>query len=418
MRLPFFGKKKSLANKEPSQKLNNYLNDFNLDSYNYLNINGYDKVSNRSKEILYRIYQDNSILTSIIPKMSSIISSLELKATINNEETKESMSVLNQLKNSCLIGGFCNQIEKLFIQYFIFGRVYFCLEVNVMGGIERFDVLDYYLITENYSRTSHSSSDNFHILYGDFKGKYEYSSEDNREVYHFTEPPVDNKFVGCSKIIANIEWVNAHNSIAVFNHKSVKEYGGDIYVTGTKELESMSIKERSALQRIINENATKNKGKIKVIPANLNVSKVGSTPRDMEFATLARSTVREICNAYNYPTILYSGEGSTFNNQEQAELSLYEDTLIPVYNKFLEQISNIINKKTRIKNLKISVDTSKVLRIQQKFYNKINPLVAGVNGSIITQNEAREKLGLPPADGGDEFLFGANMPMSDFTKDE
>ena len=109
------------------------------------------------------------------------------------------------------------------------------------------------------------------------------------------------------------------------------------------------------------------------------------------------------------PAILHDLRRGTFSNVEQQSLNFFRSLGAPV-----KQFEMQLNLKIlgRYSSGYIDVDTEYLLRTDLK--SRAEALRVMIFGAIITPNEARERLNLPPLDGGDElYMQGATVPLAD-----
>ena len=79
-----------------------------------------------------------------------------------------------------------------------------------------------------------------------------------------------------------------------------------------------------------------NAGKIPITFGGAKWTPVDTNPRDMDFLNTMQEMAKMIAMAYGIPLPLIANDAATFNNMENARERLYTDTIIPLFNSFLD----------------------------------------------------------------------------------
>ena len=127
--------------------------------------------------------------------------------------------------------------------------------------------------------------------------------------------------------------------------------------------------------------------------------------QEMDFITGIVQRATDICNALDYPPYLLGFVGSTFNNQAEAKLSLYENSAIPKTQHFYSNIAKFLSRKYDV-NFKIKTDVTTLDAMAPRFAEKNTSIIMQYEKNVIDQNEAREMLGHEPKAGGNDLFFG------------
>ncbi|WP_412766450.1 phage portal protein [Tetragenococcus halophilus] len=114
-------------------------------------------------------------------------------------------------------------------------------------------------------------------------------------------------------------------------------------------------------------------------------------------------TSRQIAAAFRIP-VERLGVENTHSNTSQSSLIYVKETLIHYLNCFVSELSNKLGK-----NFRFNVDRM----LESDPDTKVKNILEQVQGSLITINEGRSKLGLPPRDGGDRLLASLNYTYLD-----
>ena len=151
-----------------------------------------------------------------------------------------------------------------------------------------------------------------------------------------------------------------------------------------------------------------NSGRPLLLEGDFDYVQMGLNPKDMDFLELMNMSAREIALCFGVPAQLVGIADQTYANVAEARLSLYEETIIPL----LDRIESDLNEwlaPLYDGDISIRYDIDSIPAMaerRRKIYENVN---SAVNTGIITRNEARERLGLQPIDGGDTLLVPSNL---------
>lgn len=123
------------------------------------------------------------------------------------------------------------------------------------------------------------------------------------------------------------------------------------------------------------------------------------TLQDTDLANLKMQTMKRICGLYGVPPAMLHIGDQKYNNTQTMMDEFYKSTMYPI----------VVNVQQKLKqqlfagypNLYIEFDTADFLKGAP--IDQMNYAVAGVNAGVLTPNEAREYLGKPNKEGGDEL---------------
>jgi hypothetical protein len=121
----------------------------------------------------------------------------------------------------------------------------------------------------------------------------------------------------------------------------------------------------------------------------------------------------KVANATTEKTAL-SGKDS--NEQYKA---LWSQTLIPLHNFWEGEIKTKFFNRFGLTNLRCAFDHSTIPELQEDEADLHKRLIGDIAGSLLTPNEARDRIHLDPIAGADDLLFqNNNKEEEDVPKDE
>lgn len=186
--------------------------------------------------------------------------------------------------------------------------------------------------------------------------------------------------------------------------KATLEYTGELN-EGAKEDLRKSFEEFGS--------GAKNVGKILPVPLGMKLTPLDIKLTDSQFFELKKYTALQIAAAFGVkPNQINDYSKSSYANSELQQLSFYVDTELFVIKQYEEEI-----------NYKMETEEGQESGFYYKFNEKVlfrtdsktqmEYLKNGVGGSIIKPNEARRRLDMPDAEGGDElFANGSIVPLT------
>lgn len=239
------------------------------------------------------------------------------------------------------------------------------------------------------------------------------------EVLHIKEPNPLNDLYGMSPIAAATMSVDQHNESGEWNKKllenSARPPGILTMKDKTETAPSMTKEQLQVIREMLNENITgsKNAGKIPVLNFDMVWQNLGMSPTDMDWLNGKDTSARDICYAFGFPPhLLGLPDNSTYNNMSEAKLALYEETVIPLLQNYLEEISYFINYHAGIdpmgKNANAGIelvpDLDKVSALIPRRETARATARADLLAGIVTTNEARAEAGFAPVPNGNDIL--------------
>jgi HK97 family phage portal protein len=170
-------------------------------------------------------------------------------------------------------------------------------------------------------------------------------------------------------------------------------------------------KAKEALVKSFEEfgSGAKNTGKILPVPLGMKLTPLDVKLTDAQFFELKKYTALQIAAAFGVkPNQINNYDKSSYSNSEMQQLSFYVDTELFVIKQYEEEINyKILTEDEQNDGYYYKYNEKVLFRTDSK--TQMEYLKNGVAGSIMTANEARRKLDLPDADGGDVLLANGNI---------
>lgn len=186
--------------------------------------------------------------------------------------------------------------------------------------------------------------------------------------------------------------------------KATLEYTGELN-EGAKEALRKSFEEFGS--------GAKNVGKILPVPLGMKLTPLDIKLTDSQFFELKKYTALQIAAAFGVkPNQINDYSKSSYANSELQQLSFYVDTELFIIKQYEEEINfKIATEEEQDSGFYYKYNEKVLFRTDSK--TQMEYLKNGVGGSIIKPNEARRKLDMPDAEGGDElFANGSIVPLT------
>ncbi len=146
----------------------------------------------------------------------------------------------------------------------------------------------------------------------------------------------------------------------------------------------------------------RNRGSAIVVTVPVDVSTPGFSPEQMALDTIRRVPERRICSAIGIPPIVAGlGEDPKYDNYRAAVEVFYRSFCMSYWQLMAETLT--IGLAGELGGGSVAFDTSGIEELQENADARSKRAVEAYQGDVITRNEARSLVALPPVDGGDAF---------------
>jgi HK97 family phage portal protein len=135
---------------------------------------------------------------------------------------------------------------------------------------------------------------------------------------------------------------------------------------------------------------------------------ITASAQDMELAESREQTINDIARIFRVPNYMIGarGDSQTYQNNESAGMHFVTYTLLPWLVRIEKALSGLMVAPREIK-----FDTSAFLRANTT--ERIRAYQMSIMSGILTPNEAREREGMEPYEGGDDFVMALpGTPMA------
>lgn len=273
-------------------------------------------------------------------------------------------------------------------------------------------------------------SDRMKVIKGN-KGKvaaYQYEDNSNKvqwpvalnglcNVLHIKSfNPVD-YWYGLSAVESAAYSIDMHNQANSWNQallqNSARPSGAIVY----KQTEGALSDEQ--FQRLKDEvecnyTGSRNSGKPMLLEGGLEWQEMGLSPKDMDWIESKNSAARDIALAFGVPPQLLGIPGdATYSNMQEARLSLWEQTILPLADEITSHLNSwLVPRYADNLTLKYNKENIEPLRYKREAQRQSLESI-----TFMTINEKRKAVNLGPIEGGDDLLIDSNKVPINFAMD-
>lgn len=228
--------------------------------------------------------------------------------------------------------------------------------------------------------------------------------------------PLDD-FQGMSPMMASAIDVDQYNAISRHNinllNNGARPSGAVVFKPKdtSGNMMTLSDSQRKQVQDDLRlkMQGTTNAGKPLLLEGDFDWKEMGMSPKDMDFMQQKNSSAKDIALCFGVPSQLVGiPDAQTYANIQEARLSLYEETIIPLAKRIESDLNEWLSPSFG-EDIYICYDFEAIPAMgerRKKIYENVS---MAVEQGIISRNEARSRLGLEAIENGDEILVSANL---------
>lgn len=161
---------------------------------------------------------------------------------------------------------------------------------------------------------------------------------------------------------------------------------------------------KKALSALERYKGARNAGKTPILEGGMSFEQMGMSNQDAEWLASRRFTIEDIARMFNIsPLFLQDYTHSTYSNFSEASRAFLSMTIRPWLTNFEQQIRRSLVVAPAIPGVhyQVEFDTADLLRANPT--ERFASYETAIRSGVMCPNEAREREGLSPRDGGDEF---------------
>lgn len=230
------------------------------------------------------------------------------------------------------------------------------------------------------------------------------------DVFHWRRPSIDGGQYGLSPMFSAGYSIDIHNEVSRWNKSTLQNNAkpsGALQIDGNLTDEQMN-----RVKSMVDDqwSGSNNAGRPMLLEGGMKWQQMSMSPAELDYIKNKQDVAREICQAFGFPPLLLGLAGdNTYANYSEARLALWEDTVLPVLDKFLDAINRWFVQFYGY-GVKIAYDRDSVPALENRRYEAFERLQ---KASFLTINEKRAMVGFEPIDGGDNVMVPASeLPLT------
>ena len=204
--------------------------------------------------------------------------------------------------------------------------------------------------------------------------------------------------------------IDGHTGGLKWNKQLVENGGKFSGIASLQDAEagqSMDEEQIRALERKFNEKSNSSIGSWLISNVPIKIESMGLTATEMDWLNGIKAYAIGIANTLDYPPYLLGLESTTFNNQAEAKMDLYESSIIPKANDIYKRLSAFYSRKTGM-DIEFKIDLDKIIALMPRMLERSSVADQQFNAGLISQNEARDILGREDTEFGDDLFVDKN----------
>lgn len=224
------------------------------------------------------------------------------------------------------------------------------------------------------------------------------------EILHIREfHPTDDHY-GLSRSEPALFGLARHNAASAHN-KALLDNGArpsgalvfePVEVPGSTSLSAPpEILEKAEEELLKRHSGPNNAGRPMVLGGKIKWEEMGLSPKDMDFDANKRDAARDICTALGVPFILVVQGDATYNNMKEAKLQLYEETVLPLLDRGMDELNNWLTPRFG-DDLTLATDLDSIPALEERRQTKRSSVSKLMDDGVLDADEAREELGYGP----------------------
>ena len=257
-----------------------------------------------------------------------------------------------------------------------------------------------------------------YVINGRVEKTYEVDQENGfSELKHIKLWNPLSDYEGCSPLSAAAVEIDQHNLASQHNisllTNGARPSGAVVFKPKDDAGFAVNLTESQRQQLLTDLNnrfaGSANAGRPMLLEGDFDWKEMGLSPRDMDFINLKHMSATDIALCFGVPSQLVGvPDSQTYANVAEARLALYEETIIP----HLRLIQSDLNEWLMPmfgESLGFEYDLQSIPALAARERKPYENITSAVREGIMTRNEAREKIGLSPIDGGDDIYISATL---------
>ena len=383
----------------------------------YFGVSGGGSKSYKYADLASEGYMKNAIVYRCVNEIAKGAASVEFMVKIG-DEVIEQHPVIALLDRPNPLQSYSEFFSSLFGYLLLSGNAY----VLKVGGSMASGPKELHLLRPDRIRIKGGSrpipEKYEYVLNGRVERTYEVDQENGfSELKHIKLWNPLSDYEGCSPLSAAAVEIDQHNLASQHNisllNNGARPSGAVVFKPKDDAGFAVNLTESQRQQLLTDLNnrfaGSANAGRPMLLEGDFDWKEMGLSPKDMDFINLKHMATTDIALCFGVPSQLVGvPDAQTYANVAEARLALYEETIIP----HLRLIQSDLNEwliPMFGEGLRFEYDLQGIPALAERERKTYENITSAVREGIMTRNEAREKIGLSPIDGGDDIYISATL---------
>jgi len=364
---------------------------------------------NQANKLFIDYYYQCSPVAIATNLISDAIANLQLTAIDRKKEYNSEAEIITRLETVNQNQTFYEFIQELVVYHVITGNVF--IDVNKVGSSFELILLKPQNISINDTVGSGKASSILYTSIDTVQYNYvdgSYRSKQGNILLHLKNPNIsiiDEQFGISFLAPAQLEisqYLNAsiHNNSVIVNQ--CKPSLG-FFVEGDFPSDDQIASIKDTMKSI---SGNRNSGKPFLFFGKARVEKFSESIKDMDFGALKKATTNKIFQCLKIPLPLLNEDTMTFSNFSSAQISFYDNCVLPQAKKILDFLNHKLLPILGEKQYKLAIDPASINALEQR---KIELATAYSQAGSLTINEIRRMLGYEAVENGDTIYQPQNL---------
>lgn len=361
-----------------------------------------------------RLYETQPHLRSVLDFLALNIAQLPLKVYENKDGIKR--RIKTGLVYDLLKKPNCDQTTFEFIQQTVselglYDSVYWVVVPDSQSDSGwQIRVMPNKWIIEEVSSTPYSidkiicTAENSSLGLAEIEGK-------NLIIFHGWKP--NNPRVGVSPVESLRQTLAEQISSMEFRQSIWKNQGRfNQYISRPKDIEPMTSEQIEKFRQNFTDAYTRKGSKaggMPVLEDGMEIKQAQFNAKEAQWLESVKLSLKTCASAYHVnPYFVGDTDGKTYASVKEASRSLYNDTLAPWLTRIEQRINQFLIPMIG-EDSDVFVEFDLSAKLAGSFEEQASVLSSSIGAPWLTRNEGRNKLNLPPVEGGDELITPLNV---------
>ena len=226
---------------------------------------------------------------------------------------------------------------------------------------------------------------------------------DGEKVLHIKAFSPTSDYYGCSPMMSAARSIDSNSESRRWNFNLLKNNAKVTFALTTDG--ELTDQQRQRIKEEFTEkySGANNAGKPKVFEGGIKPHGISQSPEQMDWSEGIRLSGKEIAIAFGVPPeLIGDSQNRSYASYAEARKSFYMETVLPIAEVVIQELNMWLLPKLG-DGFVIEIDRDNIDALQEDRSEVWTRTMNAVSSGVLTINEARDLLGYPPMDGGNDL---------------